>query len=55
MNVVPGMGPTVGRALASDHGIDKVAFTGSTEVGGLVMKEVAESNLKRCTLFYNKT
>lgn len=50
INVVPGFGPTAGCALASHHDVDKIAFTGSTKVGGLVMEEVAKSNLKR---FFN--
>ena len=33
VNIVPGFGPTAGAALASHMGVDKVAFTGSTEVG----------------------
>ena len=36
INVVPGFGETAGAALASHHDVDKVAFTGSTEVGKLI-------------------
>lgn len=50
INVVPGFGPTAGAAIASHHGIDKVAFTGSTVVGKEIMKAAADSNLKRVTL-----
>ncbi len=50
VNVIPGYGPTAGAAIASHYGIDKVAFTGSTEVGKLIMKAAAETNLKRVTL-----
>jgi len=32
VNILPGYGPTAGAAIASHPGIDKVAFTGSTEV-----------------------
>ena len=32
VNIVPGFGPTAGAAIASHMDIDKVAFTGSTEV-----------------------
>lgn len=32
VNIVPGFGPTAGAAIASHNDIDKVAFTGSTEV-----------------------
>jgi aldehyde dehydrogenase (NAD+) len=50
VNVIPGFGPTAGAAIASHADVDKVAFTGSTEVGKLIMKSAAESNLKRVTL-----
>ncbi|PWZ16402.1 Aldehyde dehydrogenase family 2 member C4 [Zea mays] len=46
INVVPGFGPTAGAALASHMDVDMVSFTGSTEVGRLIMKASAESNLK---------
>lgn len=50
VNVVPGYGPTAGAAIAEHMDIDKVAFTGSTEVGGLIMQAVGRSNLKRVSL-----
>lgn len=50
INVVPGFGPTAGAAIARHPDVDKVAFTGSTEVGKQIMKAAAESNLKRVTL-----
>jgi aldehyde dehydrogenase (NAD+) len=50
LNVVPGFGPTAGAAIASHKDIDKVAFTGSGEVGALVMEAAAKSNLKRVSL-----
>jgi aldehyde dehydrogenase (NAD+) len=50
VNIIPGYGPTAGAAIANHMDVDKVAFTGSTEVGKLVMKAAAESNLKRVTL-----
>ncbi len=50
INVIPGFGPTAGAAVASHMDVDKVAFTGSTEVGKSVMKAAAETNLKRVTL-----
>ncbi len=50
VNILPGYGPTAGQALARHMDVDKVAFTGSTEVGHLIMKYSAESNLKRVTL-----
>jgi len=50
VNVVPGFGETAGARLASHPDIDKVAFTGSTEVGKLIAKASADSNLKRVSL-----
>lgn len=50
INVVPGFGPTAGAAIASHPDIDKVAFTGSTEVGMQIMQAAGKSNLKRVTL-----
>jgi aldehyde dehydrogenase (NAD+) len=50
VNIVPGYGPTAGAAIAAHPGIDKVAFTGSTETGRAVMEAAARSNLKRVTL-----
>jgi aldehyde dehydrogenase (NAD+) len=50
VNILPGYGPTAGGALARHMDVDKIAFTGSTEVGHLIMKASAETNLKRVTL-----
>ena len=50
VNILPGFGPTAGGALASHMQVDKIAFTGSTEVGHLIMEAAARSNLKRVTL-----
>uniref|UniRef100_A0A803SS78 Aldehyde dehydrogenase 1 family member A2 n=1 Tax=Anolis carolinensis TaxID=28377 RepID=A0A803SS78_ANOCA len=50
VNILPGFGPTAGAAIASHVGIDKVAFTGSTEVGKLIQEAAGRSNLKRVTL-----
>uniref|UniRef100_A0A8C4F1H0 aldehyde dehydrogenase (NAD(+)) n=1 Tax=Dicentrarchus labrax TaxID=13489 RepID=A0A8C4F1H0_DICLA len=50
VNIVPGFGPTAGAAIACHMNIDKVAFTGSTEVGQLIKEAAAKSNLKRVTL-----
>ncbi len=49
VNVVPGFGETAGAALAAHPDVDKVAFTGSTEVGKLIVKAAA-GNLKKLTL-----
>ena len=50
MNVVPGYGPTAGKALAQHKLVDKVAFTGSTEIGFEIMRSSHKENLKRITL-----
>jgi aldehyde dehydrogenase (NAD+) len=50
VNIVPGLGPTAGAAIANHMDIDKVAFTGSTETGRLILEAAARSNLKRVTL-----
>jgi len=50
VNILPGFGPTAGAAIANHMDVDKVAFTGSTEVGHLIMEAAAKSNLKRVTL-----
>ncbi|XP_042680032.1 retinal dehydrogenase 2 isoform X3 [Centrocercus urophasianus] len=50
VNILPGFGPIVGAAIASHVGIDKIAFTGSTEVGKLIQEAAGRSNLKRVTL-----
>jgi aldehyde dehydrogenase (NAD+) len=49
INIVPGYGETAGDALVRHPGADKVAFTGSTEVGRIIMKNAAET-FKRVTL-----
>jgi len=49
VNIVPGFGPTAGAALANHPLVDKVAFTGSTEVGKEILKASA-GNLKRVSL-----
>jgi aldehyde dehydrogenase (NAD+) len=50
VNILSGYGPTAGAAISHHMDIDKVAFTGSTEVGHLIMEAAAKSNLKRVTL-----
>ena len=49
VNIVPGYGETAGAALAAHPGVDKVAFTGSTEVGKLIL-HAAAGNLKKVSL-----
>ena len=41
VNIVPGYGETAGAALAAHDDVDKVAFTGSTEVGKLIVQAAA--------------
>lgn len=48
-NVISGFGPTTGSALVRHPGVDKVAFTGSTETGKQVMKDAAD-HLAKVTL-----
>jgi aldehyde dehydrogenase (NAD+) len=50
VNVVPGYGPTAGAAVSGHMDIDKVAFTGETTTGQIILQAAAESNLKRVTL-----
>lgn len=50
VNIVPGFGETAGAALAAHPDVDKVAFTGSTEVGKLIVQAAGQSNLKKVTL-----
>uniref|UniRef100_A0A0D9VKK5 Aldehyde dehydrogenase domain-containing protein n=1 Tax=Leersia perrieri TaxID=77586 RepID=A0A0D9VKK5_9ORYZ len=50
LNVVSGFGPTAGAALCSHMGVDKLAFTGSTGTGKIVLELAARSNLKPVTL-----
>ena len=50
VNVIPGYGETAGAALAAHGDVDKVAFTGSTEVGKLIVAAAGASNLKKLTL-----
>lgn len=49
VNVVPGFGETAGQALVEHPDVNKIAFTGSTEVGKLIMRNAA-ATLKRVTL-----
>ena len=49
VNIVPGFGETAGAPLAAHPNVDKIAFTGSTEVGKLILR-AAEGNLKKVSL-----
>jgi aldehyde dehydrogenase (NAD+) len=50
INVVPGYGPTAGASLSGHMDVDKIAFTGETTTGKIVMTAAANSNLKRVSL-----
>ena len=50
VNVVTGYGPTAGAAIAEHPDIRKIAFTGSTEVGHLILEASARTNMKRVSL-----
>ncbi len=49
-NVVPGYGEEAGNALALHPDVDLITFTGSTEVGRLMLRYASQSNLKRVAL-----
>ncbi|MBO1004422.1 aldehyde dehydrogenase family protein [Pseudogracilibacillus auburnensis] len=49
INIVPGNGETAGNALVNHVDVNKIAFTGSTEVGRLIMKNAADT-MKRVSL-----
>ncbi len=49
VNIVPGYGETAGAALSAHEDVDKIAFTGSTEVGKLIL-QAAAGNLKKVSL-----
>lgn len=50
LNVVPGLGPVAGAALANHMDVDFVGFTGSTAVGRTILQASGNSNLKRVSL-----
>lgn len=47
LNVVNGFGPEAGKALALHHDIEKIAFTGSAEIGKLMLIYAGQSNMKK--------
>ena len=49
LNIVPGYGPTAGAALAEHMDVDKIAFTGGSATGRIIM-QAASKNLKRISL-----
>ena len=50
LNVIPGPGAVLGDALARHPGVDKIAFTGSTEVGKSLLRSIGESDVKAISL-----
>ena len=50
VNVVPGYGPTAGAALARHMKVAKITFTGSVPTGRAILRDSANSNLKKVTL-----
>jgi acyl-CoA reductase-like NAD-dependent aldehyde dehydrogenase len=50
VNVVPGFGPTAGRALGLHADVDALVFTGSAEVGKLFLQYAGQSNMKHVAL-----
>ena len=50
LNVVPGPGAVLGEALARHPGVDKIAFTGSTDVGKSLLRAIGETDVKAISL-----
>ena len=50
LNVVLGPGGVIGRALVRHPGVDKVSFTGSTDVGKSLLRDIGETDVKAITL-----
>jgi len=50
LNVVPGPGPVLGDALARHPGVDKIAFTGSTDVGKSLLRSIGATDIKGVSL-----
>ncbi|CCW70920.1 unnamed protein product [Phytomonas sp. Hart1] len=50
VNILPGFGPTAGSALCLHKDVNRIAFTGSGEVGREVLRMSAKNNLKRVSL-----
>ncbi len=49
INIIPGFGPTAGEPLVNHEKVNKVAFTGSTEIGKQIMRQASDT-VKRVTL-----
>jgi len=50
VSIINGFGPTAGAAITHSMDIDKIAFTGSTEVGQIIQQACGKTNLKNATL-----
>ncbi len=50
LNIVTGDGPVAGRTLVESMEVDKIAFTGGTDTGRIILHGVANSNLKKVSL-----
>jgi aldehyde dehydrogenase (NAD+) len=50
VNVIPGYGPTAGAAISSHPDVNKISFTGSKQVGRLILEAAGKTNLKRVSL-----
>jgi acyl-CoA reductase-like NAD-dependent aldehyde dehydrogenase len=50
LDVVPGPGAVLGEALARHPGVDKIAFTGSTEVGKSLLRAIGDTDVKAVSL-----
>ncbi len=50
LNVLPGPGAVIGDALARHPGVDKIAFTGSTDVGRSLLRAIGETGVKAISL-----
>ena len=50
INIITGFGHTAGAAISEHPDINKVAFTGSVDIGRIIMEAAAKSNLKRISL-----
>ena len=50
LNVVNGLGEVAGKALALHPDVDKITFTGSTDVGKMILQYAGQSNMKHVAL-----
>jgi acyl-CoA reductase-like NAD-dependent aldehyde dehydrogenase len=50
VNILPGFGPGAGQPIVEHPLIEKIAFTGSTAIGKLILARSGQNNLKKVTL-----